>query len=49
MKRRLLSIFCALALCLTLLPAAALAADGPTVLYVGDTQVDQRYRRHYLR
>ena len=40
MKRRLLSIFCALALCLTLLPAAALAADGPTVLYVGDTQVD---------
>ena len=29
MKKRMLSLFCVLALCLTLVPTAALAAQGP--------------------
>lgn len=40
-KRRLLSLLCTLALCLGLLPTAALAAgeDVPNVLYVGTTNI----------
>lgn len=41
MKKTLLSLFCVLALCLGLLPTAALAAgeDAPDTLYVGNQQV----------
>lgn len=40
MKKRFLSLLCALALCLGLLPVTALAAEGaPTALYVGNQQV----------
>ena len=41
MKKTLLSLFCVLALCLGLLPTAALAAgeDAPATLYVGNQQV----------
>ena len=41
MKKTLLSLFCVLALCLGLLPTAALAADNdkPNNLYVGNQQV----------
>ena len=40
MKNRFLSLLCVLALCLGLLPATALAAEGaPNSLYVGDQQV----------
>ena len=34
MKRRILSLLTALALCLSLLPATALAADGESVTYL---------------
>ena len=36
MKKRFLSLFCVLALCLGLLPTTALAADAPNTLYVGN-------------
>lgn len=41
MKKRFLSLLCVLALCLGLLPTAALAAgeDAPDTLYVGETQI----------
>ena len=41
MKKTILSLFCVLALCLGLLPTAALAAgeDAPATLYVGNQQV----------
>ena len=40
MRKKILSLFCTLALCLTLLPATALAAgNAPNSLYVGDQQV----------
>ena len=41
MKKRMLSLLCVLALCLSLLPATALAAgeDAPAKLYVGDQHV----------
>lgn len=40
MKKRFLSLLCALALCLGLLPVTALAAEGaPSSLYVGNRQV----------
>ena len=41
MKKTLVSLFCVLALCLGLLPTAALAAgeDAPATLYVGNQQV----------
>lgn len=41
MKKTLVSLFCVLALCLGLLPTAALAAgeDAPDTLYVGNQQV----------
>ena len=39
MKKRLVSLLMALALCLSLLPATALAADAPDTLYVGNKQV----------
>lgn len=41
MKKRILSLFCALALCLGLTPATALAAgeDAPEKLYVGNQAV----------
>ena len=39
MKKRILSLCMALALCLGLLPVTALAADGPTTLMVGGTSV----------
>ena len=39
MKRRLLSLFCALALCLGLLPATALAADGDVTYQYYDTDI----------
>ena len=41
MKKRMLSLLCVLALCLGLLPTAALAAgeDAPDTLYVGNQQV----------
>ena len=40
MKKRILSVFVALALCLGLLPVTALAVGGaPSQLYVGDQQV----------
>ena len=41
MKKRLVSLLCTLALCLGLLPTAALAAgeDAPDKLYVGNQQV----------
>lgn len=40
MKKRIVSLLCVLALCLGLLPTAALAAgDAPNSLYVGDQQV----------
>lgn len=40
MKKRFLSLLCALALCLGLLPVTALAAEGaPSSLYVGNQQV----------
>ena len=40
MKKSFLSLLCALALCLGLLPVTALAAEGaPTALYVGNQQV----------
>lgn len=40
MKKRIVSLLCVLALCLGLLPTAALAAEGaPNSLYVGDQQV----------
>ena len=38
MKKRMTSLFLALALCLGLLPATALAADGDTV-YVGGVEL----------
>ena len=38
-KRRLLSILTCLALCLTLLPTAALAADEGQTIYVGDVEL----------
>ena len=40
MKRRLLSICMALALCLTLLPATAWAASGTQQIYVGNERLD---------
>ena len=41
MKKTILSLFCVLALCLGLLPTAALAAgeDTPDTLWVGETQI----------
>ena len=40
MKKRILSLLCVLALCLSLLPVTALAAEGaPSSLYVGNQQV----------
>ena len=39
MKKRFLSLFCVLALCLGLLPTTALAVDAPATLYVGNNQV----------
>lgn len=40
MKKRFLSLLCALALCLGLLPVTALAAEGaPSQLYVGNQPV----------
>ena len=41
MKKRMLSLLCVLALCLGLLPTAALAAgeDAPDTLWVGETQI----------
>ena len=42
MKKTLVSLFCVLALCLGLLPTAALADDAwspSTILYVGDVQL----------
>ena len=40
MKKRMLSLICVLALCLSLLPVTALAAgNAPNSLYVGDQQV----------
>lgn len=39
MKKRLVSLLMALALCLSLLPAMALAVDAPATLYVGNQQV----------
>ena len=41
MKKTIVSLFCVLALCLGLLPTAALAAgeDAPATLYVGETQI----------
>ena len=44
MKKRILSLLCVLALCLGLLPTAALAAgeDAPDTLWVGETQITGR-------
>ena len=39
MKKRLLSILCVLALCLTLLPATALAADGDKTIMLGTSGI----------
>ena len=39
MKKRLVGLLMALALCLSLLPATALAVDAPATLYVGNQQV----------
>ena len=39
MRKRFLSLTCALALCLGLLPVTALAVDAPATLYVGNQQV----------
>ena len=39
MKKRFLSLFCVLALCLGLLPVTALAVGEPATLYVGNKQV----------
>ena len=39
MKKRFLSLFCVLALCLGLLPVTALAVDATATLYVGNNQV----------
>lgn len=39
MKKRLLSILCVLALCLTLLPATALAADGNKTIMLGTSGI----------
>ena len=40
MKKRLLSILCVLALCLSLLPATALAAAASDTVYVGGVELD---------
>ena len=39
MRKKILSLFCTLALCLSLLPATALAVDAPNNLYVGNQNV----------
>ena len=51
MKRRLLILCMALALCLTLFPATALAVaeNAPTTLYVGNYQITNHNATTYLK
>ena len=50
MRKRFLSLLCVLALCLTLLPATALAAENaPTTLYVGNYQITNGNATTYLK
>ncbi len=50
MKKRFLSLFCVLALCLGLLPVTALAAENaPTTLYVGNYQITNGNATTYFK
>ena len=50
MKKQIVSLFVALALCLTLLPATALAAENaPTTLYVGNYQITNGNATTYFK
>ena len=50
MRKKILSLFCTLAQCLSLLPVTALAAeDAPAVLYVGNYQITNTSGTTYLK